>query len=81
MGVIVILLNTLFRIRERAGLSQTEFAKEIGISVQRYNAYENGKRRLPVEIALQISNHFNISLDEIYANSNNETLISMNEGA
>lgn len=59
-------MDSLKNIREKNKLTQTEFAKRIGISVQRYNSYEKGRRNIPLEIAKKIAIEFNASLDEIF---------------
>ncbi|KGJ49726.1 hypothetical protein KD33_07190 [Clostridium sp. NCR] len=59
-------MNSLITIREQHNMSQTELAKKLGISPQRYNLYEKGKRNLPIHIAVQISQIFKITLDEIF---------------
>ena len=53
-------------LREHFGKSQTEMSEMLGISLQRYNHYENGRRKLPVDIAKSISEKFNIPLDALY---------------
>lgn len=59
-------MNSLITIREQHNITQTELARKLGISPQRYNLYEKGKRNLPVFIAVKISKIFKISLDEIF---------------
>ncbi|GAA0714837.1 helix-turn-helix transcriptional regulator [Paraclostridium ghonii] len=59
-------MNSLITIREQHNITQTELARKLGISPQRYNLYEKGKRNLPVYIAVKISQIFKISLDEIF---------------
>lgn len=63
-------MNSLITIREQHNMSQTELAKKLGISPQRYNLYEKGKRNLPIHIAVQISQIFKITLDEIFLPAN-----------
>ncbi len=63
-------MDSLKNIREKNKLTQTEFAKRIGISVQRYNSYEKGRRNIPLEIAKKIALEFNASLDEIFLDIN-----------
>ena len=35
--------------RNETGLSQTDMAKEIGVSLRAYHSYEKGERGLPIE--------------------------------
>lgn len=64
----VLIIESLLKLRNDLGLTQTQIAREIKISVQRYNSYETGKRNLPVEVAKIIAKKYNMSLDIIYAN-------------
>ena len=44
--------------RNETGLSQTEMAKEIGVSLRAYHSYEKGDRGLPIEaLHLQLINN------------------------
>lgn len=63
-------MDSLKNIREKNKLSQTDFAKRIGISIQRYNSYEKGRRNIPLYIAKKIAIEFNVSLDEIFLDFN-----------
>ncbi|NDL68484.1 helix-turn-helix domain-containing protein [Anaerotalea alkaliphila] len=66
-------MNNLKIIRESNSLTLTDMAASIGISVQRYNAYEKGLRRLPPDIAIKVSTVYGKTLDYIYANELNDT--------
>lgn len=59
-------LNILEEIREQNKLNQTQMAEVLKISVQRYNSYERRRRKIPVKIAMLISETFKISLKDIY---------------
>ncbi len=61
-------MNNLKILREKNEMTQTQLAEILGISVQRYNMYELGKRNLPSKIAVNISKALNTSLDEIFLN-------------
>ncbi|PHS36634.1 MAG: transcriptional regulator [Alkaliphilus sp.] len=52
--------------RENNKISQSEMARILGISPQRYHQYEKNKRSMPVEIAKKISDHFGITIEEIF---------------
>ncbi|MDF2988079.1 MAG: Helix-turn-helix domain [Eubacterium sp.] len=62
-------MSNLKILREKNSLTQTQLAEILGISVQRYNMYELGKRKLPSTIAVNISKALNASLDEIFVNA------------
>lgn len=63
-------MNQLATIRKKHNMSQTELAKKLGITPQRYNLYEKGKRKLPVEIAFEVSKLLRVTLDEIFLPNN-----------
>lgn len=54
------------RLRERAGLNQTELAQALGLS-ERSKGYiseiESGKKIPPAETILRIAQHFHVSTD------------------
>lgn len=63
-------VNILKETREKNKLNQTQMANMLKISVQRYNSYERKRRKIPVEIALIISETFKISLEDIFLGMN-----------
>ncbi|MCC0648379.1 helix-turn-helix domain-containing protein [Clostridioides sp. ZZV15-6598] len=63
-------MNKLKTIRENQGLTQTQMAKILGISRQRYFMYEHNKRNFPIKYAFKISKMFNIELGEIFLDIN-----------
>lgn len=63
-------LNILEEIREQNKLNQTQMANILKISVQRYNSYERKRRKIPVKIAMLISQNFETNLEDIYLGMN-----------
>ena len=62
-------------LREGLKMTQTELAKEIGISRTNLAQYESGVRKVPLNIILTFSNYFNVSVDEligVHIKSDNE---------
>jgi len=59
-------LATLAELREQKGMTQTEMAGKLGISVSTYNLYENGKHRVPTEIADKIAEIVGTSREKIF---------------
>ena len=53
-------------IRKNFNKSQTEIADILGITLQRYNNYEKGRRKLPVDIGQKLANYFDLPLDAIF---------------
>lgn len=52
--------------RSHLGLTQTETARLIGISPERWNNWERGERRISLGIARQLHERYGLSLDFIY---------------
>ena len=55
--------TNLQKLREINKLSQAQMGAIIGKSQQYYQRYENGKSKLPIELAIIYANHFEVSLD------------------
>lgn len=49
--------------RHELGLTQTEFAKVLGVSQSSYYAYEQGSRGIPVQALAALSLQYGVSLD------------------
>lgn len=57
----------LYSARKRAGLTQEQVAERIGVDRTIYNKIERGKiKNVAVELALQIAEVVNGSIDEIF---------------
>ena len=50
-------------LRTRAGMTQRKLAKELHVSLSTIGMYEQGRRTPSVEILIQMSNIFGVSLD------------------
>lgn len=59
-------MERLKKTRKKAGLTQKQIAKLIGISKSSYGHYEIGRRKLPVEIAKDIGKALDINWWELY---------------
>ena len=55
--------DRLKTLRNKKGLSQMEFSKQIGISKSSVNMYERGEREPNFEILETIADYFNVDLD------------------
>ena len=60
------------KMRLELGYTQEEVAKKLNISKNSYGNYERGERRIPLEKLREISNFFNIDLNE-FVKQENET--------
>lgn len=56
-------------LRNRKGLSQAEFAKQIGVSKSSVNMYERGEREPNFETLETIADYFNVDLDYLMGKS------------
>ena len=54
-------MNRIKELRKSHGLSQTELARETGISNQAVSFYENGKRQPKIETWQKLADYFNVS--------------------
>lgn len=53
-------------LREKNGLTDTAFARSIGMKQNTYSPWEQGKRRPKIESALLICDKYNVTLDWLY---------------
>ena len=65
----VIFGDRLKSLRNRKGLSQSEFAKQIGVSKSSVNMYERGDREPNFETLEAIADYFNVDLDYLMGKS------------
>lgn len=60
----------LKEIRSASGERQKDTAQALGVSPERYNQYENGRRAPDFEIVCRLARHFNVSTDYLLGNTN-----------
>lgn len=58
--------RTIKELRARSGKTQNDVAKDLGISVQTYNHWENNIQELRVSKAQQLAEYYNVTLDDIF---------------
>ena len=58
--------NRLISERTKAGISQVEMAKRLGLKTNTYNQYEHGIRSVPLEVAEKISKELGVAIDQIF---------------
>ena len=56
----------LKKLREKDNYSQKDFGKMFNFSQQAIQQYETGKRQIPIDLAIDISNYYDISLDKFF---------------
>ncbi|WP_312674920.1 helix-turn-helix transcriptional regulator [Microbacterium sp.] len=59
--------NTIRAHRERAGLTQAELARTIGVTRQTLIAIEQQKYSPTLELAFQIARAFGVGIDDLFA--------------
>ena len=59
--------SKLVQARERAGLTQLEVAKILGVSSARLHYYEIGRNKLPKTIAIKLSNIYKVKMEDIFS--------------
>lgn len=65
--------NKVEQLRKDMGLSQAEFAKAIRVSRQTVSAIETGKYNPSLELAFQIADFFDQSIEEIFLYERSES--------
>ena len=58
-------------LREDNDLKQDYIAEKLKITRQQYGLYETGKRTIPIDLLIKLSNYYNTSIDYIVGNTNN----------
>lgn len=53
------------QIRESKGMGQKEVAAKLNMPVRRYGSYERGERTLSLDVAAQIADVFEVTIDEL----------------
>ena len=69
-GVIKIYIKRIKDIREDRDITQKEIAEYLHITQQQYSLYENGKRTLPVDLLVQLSQYYDVSTDYLLGLTN-----------
>lgn len=64
--------NSIRAVRERAGMTQAELAKRIGVTRQTLIAIEQGKYSPTLELAFQITREFGVGLDDVFHYPSND---------
>lgn len=58
--------NKMKQVRERAGKTQEQVARESGIRVRQYQAYEYGKNEPGVRTAIRIAKALGASVEDLF---------------
>ena len=59
--------NSVRAVREAAGMTQAELARQVGVTRQTLIAIEQGRYSPTLELAFQIARAFGVGLDELFA--------------
>jgi len=64
-------MERLKELRKKAGLSQDDVSKHLGVSQPAYGNYENGNREPDFNILRAIANYFEVSIDYLLGEKQN----------
>lgn len=68
-------MNNIAKYRAKKGLTQNELAEELKVTSGAVGMWETGKRVPNLDMAKEIADYFNTTIEEIFfAKENNETL-------
>ena len=71
--------NNLARFRDSAGIARKEMADILGVTVQTYGAYENGKREPSIDKLIKIADTLNVPLDSLLGRGGHQDNIAFAE--
>lgn len=60
------------KLREKNGFSAKEIANFLCITEKLYQSFENGKKRIPVNILSELSKKYNTSIDYLIGNTDTQ---------
>ena len=63
------MLNRIREAREQANMKQKELAERIGTSSTNLSRYENGKRDIPIQMAIDIAKALHMSVESLFTSS------------
>ena len=64
--------NRVEQLRKEMGLSQEEFARALRVSRQTVSSIENGKYNPSLELAFQIADFFQKTIEELFLGKEND---------
>ena len=67
-------------LRQETGLSQQDFAKQVGLSKSSVNMYERGEREPGLETLEAIADYFNVDMDYLLGKSEHRSKTAWLEG-
>ncbi len=62
-------------LREDYDLTQQALAEILHISQRAYSHYENGNRKLPLDVLVELADYYNCSIDYLLGRTNNKEII------
>ena len=72
----MIFADELVDLRKKNGMSQEELAEKLGIDTSLLDDLEAGKKECPVELVVQFSNIFGVTIDMLVLGKEHETSLS-----
>lgn len=68
------IMQRIKNLREDNDLTQKELADELHISQRSYSHYENGSRKIPLDILLALGNYYNCSIDYLLGRTSKKNI-------
>lgn len=72
-------MNRVKKLRKELGLTQKELAEKIGLNEAVIGSYELGNAQMTIKNAVKLSRFFNVTLDYLVGNSDEEGIVINNE--
>lgn len=68
------IMQRIKNLREDNDLTQKELADELHISQRSYSHYENGSRKIPLDILLALGDYYNCSIDYLLGRTSKKNI-------
>lgn len=63
-------------LRKEHDVTQAEMAEMLGVSATTITNYENGNRKMPIDMVVRIADRFKVSVDSILGTKNSRTKVA-----
>lgn len=63
--------------RRKLGITQTELASDLGVSLKTIHNYENSTVRIPREKVKKLAEIFNVTIEDLYKSDDEKTAVNL----
>lgn len=70
--MVVVMFKRIRNLREDHDIKQSDIAKRLHITQPQYQLYESGKRQIPVDILIKLSDIYDVSVDYLIERTNSK---------